>query len=112
MATRHSPSNDYAQFTQPTQTPTPETPAPSPGHGHGWLMWLMCVPMLVVIGMLIAAGGLGAGGLWGVPCIVDSVWLPPAGAGGAGGLLYALGCLAMMGAMMLWMNHGNRGNPS
>lgn len=76
MATRHSPSNDYAQFTQPTQTPTPETPAPSPGHGHGWLMWLMCVPMLVVIGMLIAAGGLGAGGL-----------------------LYPLGCLAMMGAM-------------
>jgi len=50
MATRHSPSNDYAQFTQPTQTPTPETPAPSPGHGHGWLMWLMCVPMLVVRG--------------------------------------------------------------
>jgi len=45
--------------------------------------------MLVVIGMLIPAGGLGAGGL-----------------------LYALGCLAMMGAMMLWMNHGNRGNPS
>ena len=43
----------------------------------------------VAIGMLIAAGGLGAGGL-----------------------LYALGCLAMMGAMMLWMNHGNRGNPS
>lgn len=89
MATRHSPSNDYAQFTQPTQIPTPETPASNRGHGHGWLMWLMCVPMLVVIGMLIAAGGLGAGGL-----------------------LYALGCLAMMGAMMLWMNHGNRGNPS
>ena len=85
MATRHSPSNDYAQFTQPTQTPTPETPAPSRGHGHGWLMWLMCLPMLVVIGMLIATGGLGAGGL-----------------------LYALGCLAMM----VWMNHGNRRNPS
>lgn len=48
----------------------------------------MCVPMLVVIGMLIATRGLGAGGP-----------------------LYALGCLAMMGAMMLWMNHGNRETP-
>ncbi|WP_253272675.1 hypothetical protein [Arsenicicoccus sp. oral taxon 190] len=42
--------------------------------------------MLILVGALIVTGGLGAGGL-----------------------LYALGCLAMMGVMMLWMNHGNNG---
>lgn len=86
MQQQNTPNPTYAPVSPPTE------PAPTEAarrRGHHWLMWLMCVPMLVVIGMLIAAGGLGAGGL-----------------------LYALGCLAMMGAMMLWMNHGNRGNPS
>ncbi|NYE00016.1 hypothetical protein BJY21_001200 [Kineosphaera limosa] len=46
----------------------------------------MCLPMLVLVGALMATGGLGLGGL-----------------------LYALACLGMMGAMMLWMNHGSHG---
>ena len=45
--------------------------------------------MLLVVAALIATGRLAAGGL-----------------------IYALGCLAMMGAMMLWMNHGTtHGSP-
>ena len=66
-------------------TPHHEHPAQAPhGHGgHAWAMWLMCVPMLLLVGTLITTGRLGAGGL-----------------------LYALGCLLMMGVMMAWMNHG------
>ena len=56
------------------------------GARQHWLMWLMCLPMLVLVGALMATGGLGLGGL-----------------------LYALACLGMMGAMMLWMNHGSHG---
>lgn len=41
-------------------------------------MWLMCLPMLVVVAALMTAGTIGVGGL-----------------------LYALGCLAMMAVMML-----------
>lgn len=88
MTTGPAAPQDYAPFTTPTP---PVDPAPAPQHtsGHHRLMWLMCVPMVVVVAVLIATGRLAAGGL-----------------------IYALGCMAMMGAMMLWMNHGNRGNPS
>lgn len=49
-------------------------------------MWLMCLPMLILVGALIITGGLGASGL-----------------------LFALACLAMMAVMMRWMNHGGDG---
>jgi hypothetical protein len=47
-------------------------------------MWLMCLPMVLLVGVLIATGRLGLGAL-----------------------IYAVGCLLMMGLMMAWMNHGN-----
>ena len=46
-------------------------------------MWLMCLPMLALVGILLLTGAVGAGGV-----------------------LYALACVGMMAAMMLWMNHG------
>ena len=51
------------------------------GARHHWLMWLMCLPMVLLVGVLIATGRLGLGGL-----------------------IYAAGCLLMMGLMMAWMN--------
>ncbi len=80
MQHQNTPNPTYAPVSPPTE------PAPTEAarrRGHHWLMWLMCVPMLLIVGTLIATGGLGAGGL-----------------------LYALGCLLMMGLMMAWMNHG------
>ena len=80
MQQQNTPNPTYAPVSPPTE------PAPTEAarrRGHHWLMWLMCVPMLLIVGTLIATGGLGAGGL-----------------------LYALGCLLMMGLMMAWMNHG------
>jgi len=79
MTTRPD-AQQYAPFT----TPTPPTdPDPTPRHtgGHHRLAWLMCVPMLVIVAIVTGR-------------------LP------AGGLIYALGWLAMMGVMMLWMSHG------
>ena len=48
------------------------------------MMWLMCLPMVLVVGYLLLIGAVGGGAI-----------------------LYALGCLIMMGAMMLFMNHGS-----
>ncbi len=82
---RSTDTDPYAHFSPPA-TPTPESrPQASTNifQRHGWLMWLMCLPMLIVVAALMAAGTIGAGGL-----------------------LYALGCLAMMAVMMLWMTHG------
>jgi len=45
---------------------------------------LMCAPMLLVVGYLVLAGRAGGGAI-----------------------LYAVGCLAMMGLMMAMMNHGS-----
>ena len=60
-----------------------ETPR---GHGaHGWAMWLMCVPMLLIVGLLMLSGSAGLGAT-----------------------VYALACLGMMAAMMLFMQHGTR----
>jgi predicted lipid-binding transport protein (Tim44 family) len=77
-----------AQDTHPAPASPTDAPEQHPPHerGHNWMMWSMCVPMLVIIGALIATGALGVGGL-----------------------LYALGCLAMMGVMMMWMNHNASG---
>ncbi len=84
-STRHP--DEYAAFTTPTNTPAAEdTQAPHAHHGarQHRLMWLMCLPMVLLVGALIATGRLGLGGL-----------------------IYAAGCLLMMGLMMAWMNHGN-----
>ena len=68
-------------------TPHHEHPAQAPhGHGrHAWAMWLMCVPMLLIVGLLILSGSAGFGAI-----------------------VYALACLGMMAAMMLFMQHGTR----
>ena len=70
--------DEYVAFTTPTSTSAPEdTQPPRTNHGarHHWLMWLMCLPMVLLVGVLIATGRLGLGG-----------------------------CLLMMGLMMAWMN--------
>jgi hypothetical protein len=80
------PDHHYADFTSHEPAAPTERPATHQhGRGHGWLMWLMCLPMLALIGVLIATGTLGVGAL-----------------------LYAVGCLAMMAIMMTWMNHADR----
>ena len=56
------------------------------GHGaHGWAMWLMCLPMLLIVGLLILTG-----------------------TAGLGATVYALASLGMMAVMMLFMQHGTR----
>ena len=56
------------------------------GHGgHNLMMMLMCVPMLLIVGLLILSGSAGFGAI-----------------------VYALACLGMMAAMMLFMQHGTR----
>ncbi|WP_122263709.1 hypothetical protein [Ornithinimicrobium cerasi] len=71
----------------PTVTADREEPAQAPrGHGaHGWAMWLMCLPMLLIVGLLILSGSAGLGAT-----------------------VYALACLGMMAVMMLFMQHGTR----
>lgn len=91
---RHDPSLPTGTSTQqppplpaPGQLPADQLSRKQPRHSHGWLMWLMCLPMLALVGVLIATGALG--------------W---------GGLVYALACLGMMAVMMTWMNHGTGGS--
>lgn len=67
---------------QPPPLPRLATDRPRQRHQHTWLMWLMCLPMLALVGILLLTGAVGAGGV-----------------------LYALACVGMMAAMMLWMNH-------
>jgi len=55
------------------------------GRGHTWMMLLMCLPMVLLVAALVATGTLGGGAV-----------------------LYALGCVGMMGAMMLVMSAGHR----
>ncbi|SMO77664.1 hypothetical protein [Propioniciclava tarda] len=56
----------------------------TPTKAHGWMHWLMCLPMVAIIAYLVLTGAVGGGAI-----------------------LYALGCMAMMGVMMLFMNHGS-----
>lgn len=71
----------------PTTVPSPAgQPAQHRGHGHGWMMWLMCLPMVLIVGYLLITGAVGGGAL-----------------------IYALGCVIMMGVMMRLMNHGSGG---
>lgn len=72
------PTLTAPQHEHPTET--------ARGHGaHGWVMWLMCLPMLVIVGLLILSGSAGLGAT-----------------------VYALACLGMMAVMMLFMQHGTR----
>ena len=79
----HAPLPSSSSVTARDQDAVNPPPA---RHSHGWLMWLMCLPMLILVGALIITGGLGASGL-----------------------LFALACLAMMAVMMRWMNLGGDG---
>jgi hypothetical protein len=56
------------------------------GHrGHGLMMIACCIPMLIIAIVLVATGVVGAGFI-----------------------LYAIGCTAMMAVMMVGMNRGGR----
>ena len=73
-------------------SPAPETghsPAsPQPGHGahgaHRWMMLICCIPMVAIVVLLIVSG-----------------------TAGSGALLWALGCVAMMAAVMFMMPGGH-----
>ena len=54
------------------------------GHrGHSWMMIACCIPMLIIVGVLVATHVVSAGFL-----------------------IYAMACLGMMFAMMKMMDHG------
>lgn len=72
----------------PAHTNGPEIHAGHGAHGgHGVMMWACCIPMAAVALLLVISGMASAGAL---------VW--------------ALGCVLMMAAMMLFMpgGHGRR----
>ena len=79
-------------FHDPSPSATPETghthssPETSPSaHGaHRWMMLICCVPMVAIVVMLLVTG-----------------------AAGSGAVLWALGCVAMMAAMMFMMPGGH-----
>lgn len=74
------------EVTGPVKTGQPET-GPTHGHhtGHNhWMHLLMCAPMFLIVGYLVLTGKAGGGSI-----------------------LYAVGCLVMMGAMMAMMNRGS-----
>ena len=72
-------------FGSATPTPPTQPTPPVQPRRHGWLMHLlMCAPMLAVVAFLVLSG-----------------------AAGGGAIGYALLCMAMMGAMMFFMNHGS-----
>lgn len=62
--------------------------SPHTGHdahgGHRWMMLICCVPMIAIVLLLIVSG-----------------------TAGSGALLWALGCVAMMAAMMFMMPGGH-----
>ena len=74
------------RWTTPTPPVRQQAPMAQPGRHRWWMHLLMCAPMLAVLALLVATG---------------------AADGGAIG--YAMLCTAMMGAMMLFMNHGAGG---
>ena len=73
---------------RPDAVPGPKAPATQHASHAGhkwWVHLLMCAPMLAIVGYLMVTG-----------------------AAGGGVILYALGCMAMMAVMMLFMNHSGR----
>lgn len=70
------------------QQPHPEPVGGHGGHGgHGLMMLVCCVPMVAVVVLLVVSGTAGAGAL---------VW--------------ALGCVLMMAAMMTFVMPGGHGH--
>ena len=72
--------SDRATHVQP---PPPGDRTPKSGGRHGLMMIACCIPMLVIAIVLVATGVVGAGFI-----------------------LVAVGCTAMMALMMRGMNHG------
>ena len=65
----------------------PNVPCTPESHsGRHWMHLLMCTPMLLVVGYLVVTGRAGGGAIF-----------------------YAVGCMAMMGVMMLMMGRMGRG---
>lgn len=69
------------------ENPVPSNPQGEPrgteGHsGHRWMMIACCVPMLIIAGALVLTGSVSIGGL-----------------------VFALGCVVMMAAMMFAPGH-------
>ena len=62
----------------------PSVPEGKTHGGHRVMMLVFCIPMLVIVGVLVATG-----------------------AAGSGFILYAVACIAMM-AMMMFMMPGDR----
>ena len=85
-----TPPPDLPRPVDPPQagTETETAPGHHKGHNH-WMHLLMCAPLVLVVGYLVLAGKVGGGAI-----------------------LYAVGCLVMMGVMMAMMNHGSGDNTS
>ena len=60
------------------------TPAQSGHGGHRWMMMACCIPMVIIVGILVATG-----------------------VAGTGAIVYAAVCLGMMALMMLAMPGGH-----
>ncbi|MDA8302452.1 MAG: hypothetical protein M0005_13155 [Actinomycetota bacterium] len=69
------------------QAPAHEGHPPIGRHGHGWMMIACCIPMIAIAVALVTTG-----------------------VAGAGFILVALACTAMMAAMHLDMGHGGHGD--
>ena len=80
------PSRDLPPTSAPETGHTPASPHTGDGAhaGHRWMMLICCIPMVAIVVLLIVSG-----------------------AAGSGALLWALGCVAMMAAMMFMMPGGH-----
>ena len=79
------PPTDAADRAVPAEAPETRT-TPESHKGHHWMHLLMCAPMLLVVGYLLLTGRAGGGSIF-----------------------YAVGCMAMMGVMMVVMGRMGRG---
>jgi hypothetical protein len=79
------PPADAADRAVPTEAPGNGT-TPESHKGQHWMHLLMCAPMLLVVGYLVLTGRAGGGSIF-----------------------YAVGCMAMMGVMMLTMGRVGSG---
>ena len=71
----------------PAETSEPESGTPQSHKGHHGMHLLMCAPMLLVVGYLVLTGRAGGGSIF-----------------------YAVGCMAMMGVMMVVMGRMGGGS--
>ena len=80
------PIRDLSPNPPPETGHTPGSPQTShSAHGaHRWMMLICCIPMVVIVALLVVSG-----------------------AAGSGTVLWALGCVAMMAAMMFMMPGGH-----